>query len=508
MRRGKVYLVGAGPGDPGLLTVKGLDCLKQADVVIYDRLLDDSLLGVARRNAEKIYVGKSARRHTMEQEAINQLLIKKARQGKIVVRLKGGDPFVLGRGGEEAEALAMNGVPFEVVPGVSSALAVPAYAGIPVTHRGLASSFTVVTGHETADKGESAITWDKLSTGADTLVFLMAVGNLRHIVDRLIQNGRPPSTPVALIVNGTTHRQQTLIGTLGNIVSRAEEEGLQPPAVMVVGEVVRLRERLGWFDSHPLFGKRILVTRAQHQARGLSELLLRRGAVPIEMPAIQIQPLPVPDDFDRAILNLRNYHWIIFTSVNGVEAFFHRLYALDLDARWLKDIRIGAIGSATASALEQRGLRADCIPKKYTSQSLLAQLQRHGIAGCRILLPRADIAGKELTLGLARLGAEVHEVTAYRTTPDIRSLSQAKQMLLAGEIDVVTFTSSSTVANLAAALGKKREVMNKALIACIGPGTASTATKAGLRVDIVARRHTMAGLIEAIEHYCQRGENE
>lgn len=508
MKRGKVYLVGAGPGDPGLLTVKGLDCLKQADVVIYDRLLDDSLLGAARPNAEKVYVGKSARCHSMEQEAINRLLVEKAQQGKIVVRLKGGDPFVLGRGGEEAEALAMNNVPFEVVPGVSSAVAVPAYAGIPVTHRRLASSFTVVTGHEAADKDESTIAWDKLSTGADTLVFLMATGNLGHIVDRLIQNGRPPSTPVAVIANGTSHRQQTLSGTLEDIVSQAKQENFQPPAVIVVGEVVRLRERLRWFDNYPLFGKRILVTRAQHQASQLSQLLLKRGAVPIEMPAIEIQPLPAPDEFDQAILNLKDYHWIIFTSTNGVEVFFHRLYSLNLDARWLKDIRIGAIGSATASALEQKGLRADCVPKKYTSQSLLAQLQRHDKAGCRVLLPRADIAGKELTLGLARLGAKVDEVTAYRTTPDTWGVSQAKQMLLAGEIDIVTFTSSSTVTNLVAALGKKQEAMNKALIACIGPKTAATATKAGLRVDIVARKHTILGLLEAIEQHLQGGRNE
>lgn len=504
MKRGKVYLVGAGPGDPGLLTVKGLDCLKQADVIIYDRLLDESLLGAARPTAEKLYVGKSARCHSMEQEAINRLLVEKAQQGKIVVRLKGGDPFVLGRGGEEAEALAMKHVPFEVVPGVSSALAVPAYAGIPVTHRRLASSFTVVTGHEAADKDESTIAWDKLSTGADTLVFLMAVGNLGHIVDRLIQNGSPPSTPVAVIANGTSHRQQTIVGTLEDIVSRAEQENFQPPAVMVVGEVVRLRERLRWFDSQPLFGKRILVTRAWHQASQLSQLLLKRGAVPIEMPAIEIQPLPTHDGLDQAILNLKDYHWIIFTSANGVDAFFHRLYSLNLDARWLKDIRIGAIGSATASALEQRGLRADCVPKKYTSKGLLAQLQRHDMAGCRVLLPRADIAGKELTLGLAQLGAEVHEVTAYRTTPNIGGISQAKQMLLAGQIDIVTFTSSSTVTNLVAALGKKREAMNKALIACIGPTTASTVTKAGLRVDIVAQKHTIPGLVEAMEQYFQR----
>lgn len=507
MKPGKVYLVGAGPGDPGLLTVKGLDCLKQADVVIYDRLLDDSLLGVADPNAEKIYVGKSAQCHSMDQETVNQLLVEKARQGKKVVRLKGGDPFVLGRGGEEAEALAMNHIPFEVVPGVSSAVAVPAYAGIPVTHRRLASSLAVVTAQEAVDKGESAIAWDKLSTGVDTLVFLMAVRNLRHVVKRLIENGRPLSTPVAMIVNGTSHRQRTLVSTLRDIVSRAEQENFQPPAVVVVGEVVRLREHLRWFDNRPLFGKRILVTRAQHQASQLSQLLQRHGAVPIEVPAIEIQPLSTPDELDRAILNLKDYHWIIFTSVNGVEAFFRRLYALNLNAQWLNNLHLGAIGPATAGAIKQRGLHSDCTPQEHTSNGLLSELQHQDMAGCRVLLPRADIAGKELSLGLTRLGAKVHEVAAYRTTPNTDGISQVRQMLLTGEIDIVTFTSSSTVTNSIAALGKEREAINKALVACIGPGTAATATKAGLRVDIVAQRHTMTGLLEAMEEYLQERGN-
>jgi len=504
MKQGKVYLVGAGPGDPGLLTIKGPDCLKQADVVVYDRLIDDSLLSAVRPGAEKLYVGKSAKHHHMEQETINQLLVEKAQQGKIVVRLKGGDPFVLGRGGEEAEVLARNHILFEVVPGVSSAIAVPAYAGIPLTHRRLASSFTVVTGHEATDKDESTITWNKISTGADTLIFLMVAGNLGYIVDRLIENGRPPSTPVAAIANGTSHQQRTLVGTLEHIVSLAEQENLQPPVVLVVGKVVRLREHLRWFDNQPLFGKRILVTRAQHQASQLSQLLLRRGAVPLEIPAIEIQPLPAPEELDQAILNLKDYHWIIFTSVNGIEAFFRRLYALNLDTRWLNNLRVGAIGPATASALEHEGIRADCVPKKYTSKSLLAQLQQQDIAGCRVLLPRADIAGKELALGITRLGAEVHEVMAYRTVPDTRRISRGKRMLLAGEIDVITFTSSSTVTNLVMALGKHREAMNKTLIACIGPGTAAAAVGAGLRVDIVAQRHTITGLLEAVEQYFQK----
>lgn len=501
MKRGKVYLVGAGPGDPGLLTVKGLDCLRRADVIIYDRLLDDSLLSEARSDAEKIYVGKTAKYHTLEQEAINQLLVKKARGGRMVVRLKGGDPFVLGRGGEEAEALAANQIPFEVVPGVSSALAVPAYAGIPVTHRRLASSFTVITGHEAVKKDKPSIPWAKLSTGSETLVFLMAMGNLAQIVNRLIENGKPPSTPVAVISQGTSLEQRTVVGTLEDIVTRAKQDDFQPPAVLVVGEVVQLREHLRWFDNRPLFGKRILVTRAQHQASELSQLLRERGAVPVEMPVIGVQPVSISDKLDRAILHLDNYQWLIFTSVNGVEAFFQRLYALKLDARWLKNLRIGVIGPATVEALKNRGVLPDYIPKTYTSRGLLAGLRRQGMAGCQVLLPRADIAGRELASGITRLGAKVHEVIAYKTIPNTEAIFQGKQMLLAGEVDIITFTSPSTVTNLLAVLDKDRELINKALIACIGPKTKAAATKAGLRVDVIARKHTISGLVQDLEEY-------
>lgn len=500
MKPGKVYLVGAGPGDQGLITVKGLDYLRQADVIIYDHLVDDRLLDAARPDAEKIYVGKTAKCHIREQREINQLLVGKAQEGKVVVRLKGGDPFLLGRGGEEAEALVLNCIPFEVVPGVSSALAVPAYAGIPVTHRHFASSLAIITGHE--GEGKSCIAWDKLATGADTLVFLMGIGNLTSIVKRLLDNGRAPSTPVALISKGTTPQQQTLVGTLEDIIAQAEGSGFQSPGVIVVGEAVRLRQQLRWFDNQPLFGKRVLVTRARHQASQLSELLLKCGAVSIEMPVLEIQSAP-SGELDQAILSMDDYHWVIFTSVNGVEAFFERLYALNLDARWLKDISIGAIGLATAGALGRRGLRADCIPEKYTSEGLLAQLQHHNITGCRVLLPRADIAGNELTLGLARLGAEAHEVTAYRTIPSTRAILEGKRLLLAGEIDIIAFTSSSTVTNLVAMLSEEREAINKASIACIGPKTAATAIQAGLRVDIVAQRHTIPGLVEAIEQHLQ-----
>ncbi len=512
MRHGKVYLVGAGPGAPGLITVKGLNCLKQADVIVYDRLIDGSILDAARDDAERIYVGKGRGYHAKEQEDVNRLLVTKAREGKRVVRLKGGDPFVLGRGGEEAEALAANHIPFEIVPGVSSALAVPAYAGIPVTHRRLASSFTVITGHEAPGKIKSSIAWDKISVGSDTLVFLMGMANLAYIVDQLIQNGRPSSTPVAVISQGTSSRHRTVVSTLEEIVSRTEEESLQSPAVIVVGEVVRLREQLQWFDNRPLFGKRVLVTRAERQASELSRLLLEYGAVPVEMPVIEISPPSTWEELDQAILNLKSYHWIVFTSVNAVDVFCKRLNALGLDMRQLAGIRIGAIGPATARALEERGIRPDYIPEVYTSQGFLAGFSSQDIVECRVLLPRADIADSELADGIAGLGAEVHRVTAYKTSATTRAkaISQGKRMLSKGEVDVITFTSASTVNNLLAILGQEWEVVNRARMACIGPTTAAALAVKGLKADIVASEHTIPGLVEAMEQYFQgRGkENE
>ena len=509
MKKDKVYLVGVGPGDPALITVKGLECLRTADVVIYDRLIDDSLLEEAPASAEKIYVGKGRGCHAMEQKEINLLLVSKAREGKAVVRLKGGDPFVLGRGGEEAEVLAANHVPFEIVPGVSSAYAVPAYAGIPVTHRGMASSFTVITGHEDPEKGKSSIEWDKLSTGSDTLVFLMGMENLAQIVNQLVKNGRLLSTPVAVISQGAGPKQRTIVGTLENIVTEAKKGDFEPPAVIVVGEVVKLREQIRWFDNLPLFGKRILVTRAEHQAKELSQLLLSRGALPIQMPVIEISPPRSWRELDRAIRNLKSYGWIIFTSVNAVEIFWKRLYALGLDSRRLADAKIGAIGPATAGALEQRGICPDYLPKVYTSQGFIAGLKRNDIAGCKVLLPRADIAGNELTEGLAKLGAEVHQVTTYRTTTSIGQVSQVKQMLSRGDVDVVTFTSASTVKGLLAILGQQWEIIKKAKLACIGPITAAAVVEKGLKADIVATEHTMPGLVAVLErHYTRKGKGK
>ena len=501
MKKAKVYLVGAGPGDADLITVKGLECLKKADVVVYDRLLDERLLDQTRPEAERIYVGKATYHHTKGQAEINQLLVDKAKEGKIVVRLKGGDPFVLGRGGEEAEALVQNDIPFEVVPGVSSAIAVPAYAGIPVTYRRLSSSFAVITGHEDPTKGKTSIAWEKLATGVDTLVFLMGIGNLSQIVRQLVENGRDVTTPVAMIKDGTGPGQKTLVGTLADIVAKAEDSNFSPPAVIVVGEVVRLREKLNWFDNRPLFGKKILVTRARTQASSLSRLLLERGAQPIEMPTIQIQSIANTVELDQAILNLENYHWLVFSSVNGVEAFFERLYALKRDARWFRSINLGAIGPATAKALEERGLCPDYLPQAYTSDCFVAGLGDQDVSGCRFLLPRADIAPKGLADGLRQLGAEVHEVTAYKTAPATEAISLGKQLLLNGEVDVITFTSSSTVFNLLSLMDGKWQAVERPVVACIGPVTAAAAAKVELKVDVVAQTHTIPGLVEAIEQY-------
>lgn len=499
--RGKVYLVGAGPGDIGLITVKGLNCLRRADVVVYDRLANEKLLDFANADAELIYVGKSAETHAMQQHQINQILIDKAGEVKTVVRLKGGDPFVLGRGAEEVEELAANGIPYEIVPGVSSALAGPAYAGIPVTHRKLASSFAVVTGHEDASKSTSTINWEKLATGTGTLVFLMGMGKLEGIVEKLIECGRSPETPVALIEQATTSRQRTVTGTLNSILQKANDAGLGPPGIIVVGDVVGVRDRLAWFDNRPLFARKILVTRAKRQANALSKLLLERGAKPVEWPVIEPGELSNYEKLHSAISRLNSFDWVLFTSVNAVEAFWKRLRALGFDARWFRDILIGAIGPATCRALESRGLFPDLIPDKYTTEGLVEGLARRGIHGSHILIPRSDIAPDDLVRGLVRLGAEPYEVAAYSTRLPESGNEGARQMLMDGQIDVITFTSSSTVNGLLRALGDDWHMANKAKIACIGPRTAATCRSSGLRVDLIAQEETIQGLVHAVEQY-------
>lgn len=501
MQKGAVYLVGAGPGGIGLITFRGLELLRQADVIVYDRLADDGLLARARGDAEMIYVGKAAGDHSVEQGEIDRILVAKAKEGKSVVRLKGGDPFVLGRGGEEAEALFQGGIPFEVVPGVTSAVAVPAFAGIPVTHRGMASSFAVVTGHEDPTKEDSSVDWKQLATSVDTIVCLMGMGNLKVIVDRIIKGGRSLTTPVALIQNGAGPRQRTLVATLATIVAHAERADFKPPVVIVVGDVVALRERLAWFDNRPLFGKRVLVTRSRDQASKLSKLLSELGAEAVELPVIESRELEDTTKLDLAVSKLRKFQWVLFTSVNGVDAFWKRMRAAELDVRWFGKVKIGAIGPATADSLRDLGLYPDFISQDFTSDSMLEGLAELGIAGCRVLLPRSDIAPGDLIDGLIKLGAKPIEVAAYRTTKPAGIDEKGSRRLLEGDIDIITFTSSSTVTNLLAALDGDVEAINKAKVACIGPATASVAQKAGIRVDIMAQEHTIPGLVAAIEEY-------
>jgi len=504
MKSGKVYLVGAGPGDPGLITVKGIECLGKADVIVYDHLLDVSLLEAAPPDAEKIYVGKVAGRHTKPQDEINRILVDKAKEDKTVVRLKGGDPFVFGRGGEEAEALAENGIPFEVIPGITSSVAVPAYAGIPVSHRGLASSFAVITGHEDPTKESSSINWEGLARGVDTLVFLMGIKNLPLIVENLVKYGRDKSTPAAVIKNGTRPQQEIASGNLGDIIEKVKQSGITAPAVVIVGDVVALRGRLRWFDNLPLFGKRILVTRSRRQASKLSHLLAERGAAPVELSAIDIQPLDDYHKLDSAISCLANYQWVIFTSTNGVEAFWQRLALLNMDSRSLGNLVIGAIGPATTGALAERGITTDYMPEVYTGEGIIEGLKSHNISGKRILLPRADIADNELVDGLSGIGAEVDEVAAYRTVAAAEEANKAVKILSSGEIDVITFTSSSTVTNFMAAFEGQKPHIDNTTVACIGPKTKETAVKAGLDVDILAAEQTIPGLVNAIEDYFRR----
>jgi uroporphyrinogen III methyltransferase / synthase len=506
MKKGVVYLIGAGPGDVGLITVRGLELLRRADVVVYDRLVDEGLLSNVRSDAELIYVGKSSGSHTVKQDDINRILVAKAKEGKSVVRLKGGDPMVLGRGGEEAEALFKHKISFAVVPGVTSAIAVPEYAGIPVTHRGLAASFAVVTGHEDPTKGEASVEWGELASAADTLVCLMGMGNLAAIVDEILKGGRSPETPVALIRDGTTPRQRTVTGKLSTIVKKTERAGLKPPVVIVVGDVVNLRERLAWFDKQPLFGKRVLVTRSRSQASVLSRMLAERGAEAVELAVIEIKELADASELDDAIDQLKEYQWILFTSVNGVDAVWRRMRALGLDARGFGAARIGAIGPATAERLQELGLYPDFISQEFTSESILKGMKKLGVSGCRILLPRSDIAPRDLVDGLARLGAEPFDVAAYRTVAPADVAAEGKRRLLAGKIDVITFASSSTVANLVALLDGDVESINEAKVACIGPATAAAAAKAGIRVDILAQEHTIPGLVAAMESYFKKGE--
>jgi uroporphyrinogen III methyltransferase/synthase len=497
---GKVYLIGAGPGDPGLFTLKGKRCLEEADVVAYDALANRRLLAHAKPNAETIYVGKRGGQHAMPQEAIAGILVERARAGKIVARLKGGDPFVFGRGGEEAEELAAAGVPFEIVPGVTSAVAAPAYAGIPLTHRDFTSTVAFVTGHEDPTKEDTGIAWDKIATGIGTLVFFMGVGRLPEIVRNLIAHGRPPETPAAVIRWGTRAEQAVATGTLAKLAERCED--MTPPALIVVGEVVALREKLRWFEAKPLFGKRILVTRAREQASALTERLEAAGAEAVEYPAIQIEPPESWAPLDTAIARLREYQWAIFTSANGVRFFWDRLQHAGRDVRDLFGVAVCAIGPATAAALQERGVRADLVPAEFTAEGLLDAIGPKKIAGARILLARAAEAREVLPAELGRRGALVDVVAAYRTVKNAANADELRAMLRDGKIQAVTFASSSTVRYFLDLVGDEAAtLLQGVVVASIGPITAETAARHGISSHVVPESYTIPALVDALAQY-------
>ena len=508
-RPGKVYLVGAGPGDPGLLTLKGKECLEAADVVLYDYLANPALLQYAPATAQRVYVGRRGRRQYQDQADINRLLIGLAKEGNVVVRLKGGDPFVFGRGGEEAEAVAAVGVDFEVVPGVTAAVAVPAYAGIPVTHRTLASTVTFVTGHEDPTKPGTQLEWPKLASSSGTLVFMMGMKNLSSIVRQLLAEGRSSDQPVAAIRWGTRADQQTVVGTLGDIVEKTEAARLEPPTVIVVGEVVRLRTQLNWFEAKPLFGKRIVLTRAREQAREFSQLLAAYGAEPVEVPTIQIVPPASWQAIDDAVARLNSYQWLIFTSVNGVKPFMDRLHGAGKDARALAGLRLCAIGPRTAQELGAYGLTPDVVPAEFQAEGVIDSLTRIGVRGSRILIPRAEVAREILPEQLRELGATVDVIPVYRTIAPAVDVASLTQEFQGGRVAAVTFTSSSTVRNFVELFGGRdavKPLVAKVVIACIGPITAGTAKEYGLTVTVMSAENTVPALAEAIVKHFKEGD--
>lgn len=500
VKKGFVYLVGAGPGDPGLFTLKGKSVLKKADVVVYDRLVSSQILSWAPSKAELVYVGKISGNHAMPQDEINALLVEKAKEGKIVVRLKGGDPFLFGRGGEEALYVKEHGIDFEIVPGITSAIAVPAYAGIPVTHRDNTSSLHIVTGHEKPGKQESSINWQQLAKGVGTIVFLMGVENLEYIANNLMDNGKDPETPIALIRWGTLPEQEVLSGTLENIVEKVRNANFKPPAVIVVGEVVNLRESLKWVEDKPLWGQKIIVTRARAQASALVEKISDLGGTPVEFPTISIEKEENYTALFNAFNNISNYDWLIFTSVNAVEIFFEEFRKVNMDIRDLKGIKICAIGPATRESLEKRGIIVDTMPDEYRAEGIIEELKDKIKPGNWVLLPRARGARSLLPEAIKKWGAHVNEVFIYKAVAEKRVSKEMFEEIISGNVDFITFTSSSTVHNFINIVGLDNalRINKKTKIACIGPITAQTAKEAGLSIDVVAKDYTVDGLIAAI----------
>ncbi len=501
--KGIVYLIGAGPGDPGLITVKGREYLSKADIIVYDYLANECLLSSAKKDAKIIYVGKKSGCHTMPQRDINNLLVTSSKKGLTVARLKGGDPFIFGRGGEEAIELSKKGVTFEIVPGVTSAVAAPAYAGIPLTHRNFASTVCFITGHEDPTKEESRINWNALAQSSGTLIFLMGIANLYKIVKKLKVLGKSPHTPAAVVANGTMLNQRTVTGSLADIAQKVKNANIEAPGIIVIGDVVNLSEHLNWFESRPLFGKKIVITRPENQAIGFISTLSKLGADCLLFPTIAILPPANWKELDNAIINLSRYDWILFTSVNGVKYFFQRLHMKKKDTRDLKDINIGAIGPGTAASLVGMGINPEFIPDQYWAEGVVEGLKWSLLDGKRILLPRPVIARDYIPKKLIELGATVDIAEAYQTVKPDYSQHQVSMLFKDSAIDMITFTSPSTVDNFLALLKGSSifKEIEKAKVACIGPITAQRASEKGLEVAVVPDEYTVDALTKAIVEF-------
>src|SRR5437763_8629314 len=499
LKTGKCFLVGAGPGDLGLVTLRAKQLIEQADVIFYDALCNPEMLAWTGEGAEIVFAGKRAGEHALSQEKINALLVEKARQEKAVVRLKGGDPFVFGRGAEEAKALAVAGIQFEIVPGITSAIAAAAYAGIPVTHREQNSHVTFFTGHEDVTKTENAIDYDALVKLGGTQVMLMGVERLDAITHEMLARGSRSDLPVALVRWGTTARQKTIVGTLANIAERVRASGFEAPAIAIFGDVVSLRNELTWFEDRPLFGKRIVVTRTRRQAGALSSELRTLGAGVIELPTIRIEPPSNLREFGELVQDAHSYDWIVFTSVNGVDAFFEIFFKLYDDAREIGGAKIAAIGPATAQRVTEFHLHVELQPAEFVAEEVVKEFEKAGgVENLRILIARAEKARDLLPKRLSGMGAIVDEAFAYQTVPETHDMTGAQSRLSSEGADIITFTSSSTVENfldltLPWPAGMK--------VASIGPITSATARARGLSVDVEATRHDLAGLIEAIRKF-------
>jgi len=498
-----VVLCGAGPGDPELVTLKAVRRLSEADLVLYDALVHPELLALAPQ-AELVFVGKRAGRPSERQQRINERMLEEAKAGKTVVRLKGGDPYLFGRGSEEAELLAEHGIPFEVVPGVPSPLAATAYSGISLTHRTRSSSVLYLTATESAGKDRSSHDWAKLATGPETLVIFMGMRKLPTLMELLVEHGRDPQTPAAVVQNASLPKQRVVVGTVGDIAQRAREAGLGLPSLIIVGDVVELRSALRWYDAQPLFGKRVLVTRPAHQSDSFARMLRDEGAEPVLTPAIRIEPPPDPAPLRDAIADM-GYGWVVFTSANGVRRFFEEVDAQGKDARVLGRSRVCAIGPATDATLREHGVRADVIPEEFKGEGAAkAILEAGDVSGVRVLLPRAEVAREALPEMLRDAGAEVDVVPAYRTLGASEEAAIAiRDAVHRRTVDVLTFTSPSTVREVANALGAHADAVSEGFtIACIGPITGKAAQDRGWPVHVQPDEYTAEGLVDALrEHF-------